>query len=168
MNMKRLLALMLILCMLPIVSLAASNPTLPDFKSYSKQQLELIETAEKDYLIMEKFSGSQSQISALVDAYVELLIANYGMHEVAGFQVDYGTYKRVNHALIYTDFTSMGTFNIYNDDYHWHSDCQVFLQYNLVESGNSTMWLYYRPEFDYRDTGDRYGSTSSGTTGGTA
>ena len=160
--MKRLLAFVLILCMLPSLSLAASKATLPDFKSFSRNQLELMETEKKDYLTMEKFSGSQSLIISLAKAYVELLTSKYDLDMIANFQIDYGSYDRVNYALVYDGSASMGSFNIFSDEHNWRCEnCQVFLQYNIVSSGNATLWVYFRPEFNYKDTGDRYDGSSN-------
>lgn len=167
--MKRLLAFVLILCMLPSFSLAASKATLPDFKSYSRNQLELKETEKKDYLTMEKFSGSQSLIISLAKAYVELLTSKYDLDMIANFQIDYGSHDRVNYALVYDGSASMGSFNIFSDEHNWRCEnCQVFLQYNIVSSGNATLWVYFRPEFNYKDTGDRYGGSSNSNAKATA
>ena len=110
--MKRLIALVLILCCLPVTMLAASSPSLPDFQAYTRNQLEFVESETYDYLIKQKFSGSLSQVSAMAKAYVELLTEEYNLMQIATFEVDYDTYKRVNYALIYKDLSAMGSFNI--------------------------------------------------------
>lgn len=163
--MKRLFALLLIFCLFPLPVLGASSPSLPDLGAFSDSELETVTTEEESYIIKQKYSGSLEQVASIVEAYVELLEKSYDLKMSATFRVQHSQFYILN----YKGTGSMGGFNVYNDDYHWRcNDCQVYIDYTIPESGVSNLWIYYRPEFHFQDTGDRYSGNAQAAPSPTA
>lgn len=169
--MKRFLFVLLALCLLYPCAALAADGDLPDIEAFSNGLVEIDadKTAENDYKIKKMYRGTDADVLAVAEAYAELLMEEYGMDEVCRFPIveeDTDT-ARIYWAFKYTKSKpSMNVNNIWNDGEGWKiMGYQVLIEYSQSDyySGEYVQ-IYYRPEFNYTDTGDRIEASAKSTT----
>ena len=175
---KRIVAILLLVCMLPFTAsavtikgfadkIASQNKNLPSFNAYMGSYASAGTTQTKDYLIYRKYSSKPSNIAAIAGQYVNLLDEQYGFDLIETLWMDFGTYARVTFVLTRDVSYSVSSFNISNsdDEAYWESASgNVILQYTVPDSGSAYIHFYYAPEFVYKDLGDRYIPAYKGAT----
>lgn len=167
---RRLLAVLLALCLMPIGALAdfdpekvfpqySKTPKLPDLKAYASEQLKDGKREEESYLVYWRYSGKPSTIAAVAEAYVQLLQDEFHCALINHFTVDMGNYATTGYAFSRESGIELNDFYVYNeeDGRSWNSgNCHVFVSYTIPDSGTSYIHFYYSPEFTYTDEGYRY------------
>lgn len=160
---KRITAVLLLLCTLTPAALADFNPymlrqqltpTIPSFDTYMGKYASAGRTETKSYLIYRKYSGKPSNIVAVAEQYVALLQDTFLFEIIDEKWMDFGTYARITYSLELDTNKDLSTFYISNgdDEPAWETpSAHVILQYTIPDSGYSYVHLYYSPEFNVTD-----------------
>lgn len=158
---KHLIGLFLALCMLlPLTGSAAAAPVLPDFGAFADGLLAHDATEEYDWSTMVTYKGKKDVINKIVEDYISTLTSDYDFHQTVTFPVDLDSRQKIIHAFEYQKSGLGGSFNIYNTAQGWRvSYTHLVLNLVLYDSGTSYLYIYYRPEFNYTDRGDRFQGT---------
>lgn len=172
--MKRIIALLLLVCLMPCVASAVSikgfaakiTPTLPSFDAYKGSYLSSKRTETKDYLIYREYSGKPSNVAAVATSYVNLLVEQYGCDLIETFSIDCGTFTRNTYVLTHdnSNLTSFYSYSTGNEPTWKTQSGNVILQYTVPDSGTAYIYFRYSTKFNYKDNGDRYYQPSKGTT----
>lgn len=174
---KRLLAILLVLCFVPLCALATFNPeksmpslsktpALPALQPYASAQLKDEKKESESYLIHWRYSGKPSTVAAVAEAFVQLLQEEYHCDQVNCFTVDCGSYAVVGYAFTRKCGIELSSFYVYDEQEgrSWNSgDCNVFVEYTIPDSGTSYLHFYYSPEFTLLDEGYRYVMETGGS-----
>ena len=173
---KRILAVLLLCVLLPAAALADFNPysfrqtltpSIPSFDTFMGKYISAGKTETKDYLIYRKYSGKPSNVVAVAEQYVDLLVETF-MFEIIDEQwLDFGNYARITYSLTLETPKKLSSFNVYNGDSEpaWETPyANVIVQYTIPDSGYAYVHLYYAPEFQIVDHTEAYAPPGKTTT----
>ena len=159
--MKKLIALLLILVLLPVTAVAvtfnpysfsqSTKPSLPSFATYLDQYATIGTVTTEDYLIYEKYYGKPSNIAPITESYVAMLVDTFKFEIIDEQWADFGSYARITYSLTLDTRKTLSTFQVSNpsDEPTWETPyANVIVQYTIPDSGMSYVHLYYSPEFN--------------------
>ncbi len=159
-KMKRIFLLMMVLCLTPFAALAQQGD-LPDIGAFSNGYLVMDESKSEslDYAEKRLYRGSDEAVLAVAQEYIALLTESYGLEEICHFShVDSIGLVRTYYAFAYTESEpAMGGINSWSETGGWRiNGYQVRIEYSQAnDGGDEYLVIYFRPEFNYTDTGDR-------------
>jgi len=160
---KRIITMLLLLCILaptafadfnPYLFKQSSTPSIPSFDAFMGKYVSAGRTETKSYLIYRKYSGKPSNIAAVAEQYVQLLQDTFLFEIIDKKWMDFGTYARITYSLELDTSKKLSTFYISNSDDEpaWETpSAHVILQYTIPDSGYAYVHLYYSPEFKVVD-----------------
>lgn len=157
--MKRIVFLLIILCLLPCSALA-SDGDLPDMEAFSNGlvKIDMSGTEELDYATKKMYCGTDEDVRFVAAEYIKLLTEKYGMAEICHFQLSDGDAVRVRCAFNYTKSEpKINTSSIWNDNEGWRiNNLHVLIEYSQSDYYEGEYILInYAPALNYIDTGDR-------------